>query len=133
MLALARVADHRPRGIVELQIAAACVVEGRDGLAVGRGQIVEEGIELRRDRFADRLPALAEVQRAGRRNRHLRRDARVLLEETEVIDMRVTDEIDPVDDPYALRLGGDTGELDAVAGGIEFDPGKAAIEVEVPP
>ena len=47
MRALARIAHHRPGGVVELQIAAAGVVEGADRGAVSRGEVVEERIERR--------------------------------------------------------------------------------------
>ena len=49
MRALARVAHHRPGGVVELQVAAAGVVEGADRGAIGGGEIVKERIERRID------------------------------------------------------------------------------------
>ena len=55
---------YRPGGVVELQIAAAGVVERLDRLLVGLGEIVEEGVDVRIDRLAD-LPALAEMHHAG--------------------------------------------------------------------
>ncbi len=49
MLALLRIAQHRPGGVVHLQIAAAGVVERADRLAIRHGDVVEIGVELRID------------------------------------------------------------------------------------
>ena len=49
MGALARIAGHRPGGVVELQIAAAGIVEGADRRPIGFGDIGEEGVEIRID------------------------------------------------------------------------------------
>ena len=49
ILALLRIADHRPCRIVELQVAAAGVIKSADRLLVGHRHIVEIGIEIRID------------------------------------------------------------------------------------
>jgi hypothetical protein len=48
---LVRVAQHRPGGVVELQIAAAGVIESADRSAVSIGEIVKERIEVGIDCF----------------------------------------------------------------------------------
>jgi hypothetical protein len=75
--ALVRIAQHRPGGVVELQIAAAGVVEGADRGLIGFGEIVKEHIEVGIDLFADRGAALAEMERTRRRDRHFRRHPRM--------------------------------------------------------
>ena len=82
--ALARIAGHRPGGIVELQITVG-IVKGADRRPIDFGDIGEEGVELRIDLFADSRAALPEMQRAWRRDRHFRHDARVRLEKLEVL------------------------------------------------
>src|SRR5262249_35612438 len=133
MLPLLRVAGHRPGGVVELQIAAAGVVEGADGVAIGRAEIVEELVEIGIDLAADRVAPLAEMQGRRRRDGHLRRDLAMRLEEAEVIEHRVRREAELALDLQALRLGLHAGELDAGRGLIRLDTVEAAEEVEVPP
>src|SRR5215470_1992647 len=133
MLALLRIADHRPGGVVELQVAAAGVVEGADGLAIGHAHVVEVAVEIGVDLLADGLPALAEMQRRGRRDRHLGRDLGVVLDEAEMLEVRMAGEIDLADHAHALGLGLDAGEGDALAGGVELDPVEPLVEVELPP
>jgi hypothetical protein len=120
-------------GVVELQIAAADVIEGADRLAVGSADVVEIRIEIGIDLAADQVAALTEVEGARRRNGHLRRDARVALEEAEVVEHRVVGEADASRHLDAFRLGLDTGELDAVLGGERRDAVEPLEEVEVPP
>ncbi len=131
--ALLGVADHRPGGVIELQVAAAGVVEGADGLAVGLANVMEVGIEIRIDIFADARPTLAEMERRRRRDRHLRGDRSMVLDEAEVVEMRMAGEADLVDHPHTLSLGLDTCKLDALAGRVELDPVEPFVEVELPP
>ena len=56
---LVRIAQHRPGGIVELQITAAGVIESTNGGPIGFCQIVKERIEIGIDIFADGGAALA--------------------------------------------------------------------------
>ena len=79
------------------------------------------------------LPALAEVQRARRRNGHLRRDLGVRLQKLEVIEMRMAGEAELADDAHALGLGLDAGELDALAGVEHLDAIETLVEIELPP
>src|SRR5215831_13657870 len=90
LLALECRAHHRPGGVVELQISAAGVVESADRLFVGRRHIGEIGVEIRIDVPGDRLPALAEMHGAGRRDAHFRDDTRLRLKEAEMVDLRMT-------------------------------------------
>ncbi len=131
--ALLRVADHRPGGVVELQVAAAGVVEGADRLLIGEPDVVEIGVDVRIDLLADGLAALAEVQRRGRRDRHLRRHLGVVLDEAKMVEVRVVGEADLADDAHALGLGLDPGKGDALAGGIELGAVEPLVEIELPP
>lgn len=60
-------AEIGPDRIVELQIAAAGVVERLHRLAVGLAEIHEERVEIGIDILRDRVAAAAEVQHRGRR------------------------------------------------------------------
>ena len=86
LLALLRIADHRPGGVVELQVTAAGVVEGADRLATGGGDIVEEFVEVGIDLLADHRAALPEMERRWAPGCHLRRDVAVRLQELEMLD-----------------------------------------------
>ena len=130
---LLRVANHRPRGVVELQVAAAGVVEGADRLLIGEPDVVEIGVDVRIDLLADGLAALAEMQGRRRRDRHLRRHLGVVLDEAEMVEMRVAGKADLADDAHALGLGLHPGKGDALAGGIELSAVELFVEIELPP
>ena len=95
--ALVGVAELAPAGVVELQVAAALVVEGLDGVLVGLGDVVRETVLALRarvalDRAVGHLAAHAgnEVQHGGRGDGQLCGvAARNLLETAEVLDERV--------------------------------------------
>src|SRR6185369_5152 len=89
--------------------------------------------ELGIDLLVDRGAALPEVQRARRRDRHLRRHLAVRLEILEMLDMRMGGETDLADDAHAFGLGGDAGELDALADLIELNTVETLVEIELPP
>ena len=55
-----------------MQIAAACIVKGPNGIAPGCRQIVKVILQIRVDRGINILAATAEVQHARARNGHLR-------------------------------------------------------------
>src|SRR5262245_42722390 len=133
MLALLGIADHRPGSVVELQVAAARRVECRDRLAVCRRQIIEEGVEVRIDVAADGTAALPDMQRARRRSGHLRGDGGTAVEKAEMIQVRMTGEVDLPDHPHAFGFRLDAGELDALSGGIELHAVEPGVEVEMPP
>ena len=61
-----------PDGIIELQIAAAGIIEGADGIAPGRRQIVEIVGEIRINRGIDIFTPAAEMEHARAWNGHLR-------------------------------------------------------------
>ena len=124
--ALARIAGHRPGGVVELQIAAAGVVEGADRRPIGFGDIVKERVQIGIDVFADGRTALPEMQRARRRYRHFRHDARVRLQKLEMLEHRMTGETDLAVDLERVRLGLHAVELDAVVGEVELHAVEAA-------
>ncbi len=132
LLALLGIADHRPGGVVELQIAAAGVVEGADRLLPGGSDVGEEGIEVGIGLLADHLPALAEVERARRRDAHLRRDVAVRLQELEMLDLRMAGEIDLAVDLDGLALGVHAVELDRRRLD-QIDALQAPEEIEMPP
>ena len=133
LLQLRGVAEIGPDRVVELEVAAAGIVEGADRLAIGGGRIGEELVDVRVDRL-DGVVAGAEVEDAGARDRHLRHEPGVVLEETEVGDHRmIVRPADPAGDRDGLRLGLDAMELDAVIElhqGAAVEPGE---EIEMPP
>src|ERR1051325_11074425 len=73
------------------------------------------------------------MQRARRRNRHLRRHLAARPQILEMFDMGMAREADLAGDADALGLGGDAGELDAFAGRIELDAVETLVEIELPP
>ena len=83
--ALLGVAEVSQVDLVELQIAAAGIRERLHGSAIRQRQIAVELLHVRVDLRADGAPAASEVQHARRRNRHLRRGASVVAQETEVL------------------------------------------------
>ena len=103
-LALLRIAQIGEGDVVELEVAAAGVVEGADGLRVGRSQVgvirVHVGVEAGIDHAATR-PV---VQHAGTRDRHLGDPVGVPSQEPEVLDHRVAGEADAARDPEPLGL-----------------------------
>ena len=131
--ALVGIAHHRPGGVVELQIAAAGVVEGADRRAIGLGDIVEERVEIGIDVLADRGAALAEMERRRRRDRHFRRDAGMRFEKLEMLQHRMAGKADLAGDLDALGLGLHAVKLDAVLGGVGRHAVEAAEEIEMPP
>jgi hypothetical protein len=133
MRKLALVAHHRPGGVVELQIAAAGVVERAQRLAVGVGHVIEKSVEIGIGVLADRAAALAEMQHVGRRHGHFRHHPRVLLDEAEIVDVRMCGEADAAGHAHALGLGLDAVEDDAVADLIELDAVESLEEIELPP
>src|SRR5262249_37175406 len=132
-IALLLRAQIGPYGVVELQVAAAGLVERRDRVLVGLGEVGKERAEIRIDVLADAFAAGAEVQRRRRRNGRLRRDFRVAFHEAKVIDEGVVLPVDFSDDPDAAVLGLDAGELDAVLGLKALDAAEPLEEVEMPP
>src|SRR4051812_41770959 len=89
LLAQLRIAQIGQIDLVELQIAAAGVGQGADGLAVGGTEIAIEIVHRGIDRFRHRVAAVAEMQRRRRRDRHLRRLLGVRLHELEMLDHRM--------------------------------------------
>src|SRR5262245_1941040 len=73
------------------------------------------------------------MQRARRRDGHLRRHLAVRLEIFEMLDVRMAGEADLADNAHAFGLGGDTRELDALGDGVKLDTIEPFVEVELPP
>ena len=73
------------------------------------------------------------MERAWRRNCHLRRDATVRFQELEMLKMGMTGEIDLAVDADCLVLGFDSMEFDAGRGGDRRNTGKPAEKIEMPP
>src|SRR3954467_15075287 len=73
------------------------------------------------------------MHQRGRRDRHLRRHARVAFEELEVLEHRMAPEADLADDVGPLRLGLHARELDAVIELLHRDAVEPAKEIEMPP
>ena len=130
---LALIAHHRPGGVVELQIAAACIVERAHRLAVGVGHVIEETVEIGIGILVDRAAALAEMQHVGRWYRHFRHRSRAGLDEAEILDVRMAGEADAAGDAHALGLGLDAVEDDAVTDLVELGAVEPFEEIELPP
>ena len=73
VVALHRVVDVGEAGVVQLQVAAAEVVELRELLPVGDAEVVPELAEVRVDVAGDRVTAAAVVHHGRRRDRQLGR------------------------------------------------------------
>ncbi len=126
-------AEIGPGGVVELQIAAAGVVEGLDRLLIGDRQIVEDRVAAGIGVLAHRIGLEPEMERRGRRDAHLRRQLGVLLQELEVLDHRMVGEPDLAGDLDRARLGLHALELDAVVELVDLDVVQHPVEVEMPP
>ena len=75
-----------PGDVVELQIAAAGIVKCLDRLLIGGRQIVEDGVAIGIGVLAHRVRLEAEVHHGRRRDRHLRHDLGMRLQELEMFD-----------------------------------------------
>src|SRR4029079_11030986 len=126
-------AEIGPDRVIELQIAAAGVVEPLHRLLVGLAQIVKEAVQIGIEILCDAVLGETEMQHRRRRNGHLRQDAGVGLEKLEVLQHRMVGEADLADDAQALRLGLHAAELDALVAFVEIDAVEHAEEIEVPP
>jgi len=109
---LFRIAHHCPSGIVELKVAATGVVKGPDRRAPGSGDVGKKLVIARIGLLAHHRAALPKMERAGRRNRHLRRHPTFALEKLEMIDMRMALEFDLAVDADRLMFGLDAMKLD---------------------
>src|SRR5262245_50837056 len=124
--------------LVELEIAAAGVGEGAQRLAVALAEVAVELGHVGIDRARHRVAPVAEMQRGGRRNGHLRRRlvrCRVGVggDELEMIDHRM-DAIaaELADDAQHHGLGLRALELDLALAEIGLDAVDPAEEVVVP-
>jgi hypothetical protein len=81
-------AEIGPDNVIELKVAAACIVKRADRFLIRARQVVEEPVDVGVDRL-DGGVALPEVQNARARNRHLRRDVRDALQEPEMSQHRM--------------------------------------------
>ena len=126
-------AEIGPGGVVELQIAAAGVVERLHRLAIGRRQVGE-------DRVVVRIGLLVDGGVGSRRKcstvgdgMHIFGITFVLsLHELEVLEHRVVAEVDLASDADALRLGLHALELDAVIHLVDLDVVEAVVEIVMP-
>src|SRR5262249_42423537 len=122
-----------PYRVVELQVLAARIGKRAHRLAVGGAEVVEEGVHVRIDVFADASAPAAEMQHARARDRHLARTSRVRLEKLEMLEHRVAVEVELADDAHGPRLGLHAVELDAMVGDVSLDAGEPLEEIEMPP
>ncbi len=126
-------AQIRPRRIVELQIAAAGLVEAADRLPIGLGQIVEDGVAIGVELGVDRVRLEAEMQRRRAWDAHFRRHAGVRLEKLEMLQHRVIGEAELARDADALHPALHAVKLDAVVERVALHAVEQAVEIEVPP
>jgi len=137
VLALLRVVEVREARIVELQIAAAQLAETGHLVAIGRGQVGPERIQIGIDRLVDGRAPAAEVHHARRRDRQLRdgRGRRVAHEREVVAEDRVI-EPERLVDAHGRRREDDAAarvvELDRGIGGELLDTAELVDEVHVP-
>ena len=127
-------AEVGPYRVVELQVAAARVVEGLDSLGIDLGEIVEIGAHVRIGLRTYGLATAAEVHHRRRRDGHLGHEPGIGRQELEVREHGVVGrKIQLAGHLQALWLGLHAVELDAV---VEHDPLAARQvpeEIEVPP
>ncbi|CDN44821.1 hypothetical protein BN871_FQ_00030 [Paenibacillus sp. P22] len=133
-----RIAQHAPGAVVELDAAAAGVVEGQDRVAVSAGyvrsQVMDRGIDGIRAGFVLRTEQLR--QQLCRRRDRLARDgirARCGQQEPEVLDERMAAEGDPAGQPGRLGARFHAFEQIALRHGRFFHPVQMPHEVEMPP
>ncbi len=125
-------AEIGPGGVVELQIAAACVVECAHRLLVGDRQVVENGVATGIGAVADRARLETEMHHGRARDGHFRQNAGVGLEELEMLQHRMIGEADLSRDANALGLGLHALKLDAMIELVDFDAVEHAEEIEMP-
>src|SRR5262245_61449706 len=130
---LFRVAHHRPSSIVELEVAATGVVKGLDRRPPGSGDIGKKFVIPRVSLLTHHRAALPKMERAGRRDRHLRRHPAFALKELEVLDVWMALELDLAVYADCLVFGLDTMKLDPRIGYDRGDTFQSAKKVEVPP
>src|SRR6267378_689130 len=130
-------AEIGPHGVIELQIAAAGVVERLHRLAIGLCEVLEENVEIGIHLFRDRPAAAAEMQHRWRGDRHLRhhmRDLALPLQELEMRQHRmIVGEIQLADHAYRVVPGLDARELNTLVGVEQFAAGELCEKVEMPP
>ena len=105
VLALSRVVDVRQAGVVELQVAAADLIDALDFLGVRGGEVAPEDIQVGVDRLIDRRVAAAVVDHARRRDRQLRRlvGVGVVTDERERVREDRLAHVDPAADVHRRR------------------------------
>src|SRR5262249_10951684 len=119
--------------LVELEIAAAGIREGAHHFPVGLAEIGVELVHGRIDRRRHRLAAVAEMQRRGRRDGHLRRRLGVLGDEAEVLDHRVAvDAAEPALEAQQDRPRLRALELELALAPIGLDAGERGEEIGLP-
>ena len=134
---LGRRAQIGPDRVVELQIAAAEVVERFDGLLVDLAEIGKEAVHIRIDVLRDAVLRQPEMHDRRGRNAHFRHDLHVRrnpAQEAEVAEHRVARrKIELAGDPIAFRPRLDAAELDSVRKRDLFTARQPPKEIEVPP
>src|SRR5262249_21410071 len=132
-LAIFRIAQHGDEYLVELQVAAAGIGEGPNGLPVGLAEIVEKGIKFRIDASVDRGRYGTPIGRRWRGYRYLRRAAGVRRDELEMLKHRMAGKADLAGDLQALIACGHRGKGDAGVHHMLLDAVETPEKVEMPP
>ena len=128
-----RVAHHRDRRVVDLQIAAAGLVEVGDLLAVGLRQIGPELVQVRIG-LLERLAVAARVQHRRRRHAELGGALRDRFQELEMIEHVRLRAPDLARHPHQRRLLVGVLELARRRSALQrLHAAEAAQEVDVPP
>ena len=122
-----------PGGVVELQVAAAGIVEAADRLPIGLAEILEDGVAIGILLGLDGIRLEPEMQRSRARDAHFRRDAGVCFQELEMLQHRVIGEAELAFDARGARPGLHALKLDAVIELLDLDAVEHAVEVEMPP
>ena len=133
LLALVRITHHGPGGVIELQIAAASIVESADRLSPRHSDIREKLIDVRVDLLAHQRAPLPEVKGAGGRDAHFRNDPAMCLQKLEMFNLRMTDEFHLSGNLYCFVLCLDTVKLNACGSSDRFDTFETAEKIEMPP
>ena len=116
-----------------MQVTAADVIESANGLLIGLGQIVENGVAIGIFLGRDGGRLEPEVQNGRTRYGHLRRDTRVRFEELEMIQHGMARKAELADDPRRAMFGLHPMELNAVIDFGDLHAVEHPEEIEMPP
>src|SRR6516165_4453442 len=132
-LAIIRVAQHRDKDLVELEVAAAGIGKGAHRLAISGAEVGEEVIEIGVDAGAHRLTPDPAVERGRGGNGDLRHLPGMACEKLEMRDHGMTGEAELADNARPLSARAPSGKRNALVHHVAFDAVQAPEKIELPP